>query len=212
MARRTLVKGVIAIGSCLIFAGVTQAMPARAEEAASGLVDVQYGFMVNRRKCVGCKNCVAACRKYNKLSDDTPDRRRITERFDSHGKKYRVSTSCMHCDDPNCMRVCPAGAISKVDAGIVQVDKDLCIGCKYCFQACPYEVPRYNSDSMDKCDCCLGAGVKPGDQPYCVSACKFGALSYGPIDDLVAEAESLNHEVVRVGDACEPNCYITGEV
>ncbi|MEI3230849.1 MAG: 4Fe-4S dicluster domain-containing protein [Gordonibacter pamelaeae] len=59
----------------------------------------------------------------------------------------------------SCLKVRPAGAISKDATGIVKVDPDVCIGCKYCFQACPYEVPRYNSVSMDKCDCCQGAGV-----------------------------------------------------
>ena len=85
------------------------------------------------------------------------------------------------------MKVCPAGAISKDAHGIVKVNPDVCIGCKYCFQACPYEVPKYNSVSMDKCDCCLGAGVPLGEKPHCVSACKLGALSYGKIDDLMAQ-------------------------
>ena len=75
------------------------------------------------------------------------------------------------------MRVCPAGAISKDAHGIVKVNPDVCIGCKYCFQACPYEVPKYNSVSMDKCDCCQGSGVAIGEDPYCVRACKFGALA-----------------------------------
>ena len=84
------------------------------------------------------------------------------------------------------MRVCPAGAISKDAHGIVKVNPDVCIGCKYCFQACPYEVPKYNSVSMDKCDCCLSAGIELGEKPYCVRACKFRALNYGTLEELMA--------------------------
>ena len=66
------------------------------------------------------------------------------------------------------------------------VDHDRCIGCKYCYQACPFGVPHYTSAGMDKCDLCLEAGVALGEAPNCVQACKFRALHFGTIDDLVA--------------------------
>ena len=87
------------------------------------------------------------------------------------------------------MKVCPAGAISKDAHGIVKVNPDVCIGCKYCFQACPYEVPKYNSVSMDKCDC------------------KFGALQFGPLDELM---ELTNHSAVPVAQANGPSCLVLG--
>lgn len=105
------------------------------------------------------------------------------------------------------MRVCPAGAISKDAHGIVKVNPDECIGCKYCFQACPYEVPKYNSVSMDKCDCCQGSGVAIGEDPYCVRACKFGALQFGPLDELM---ELTNHSAVPVAQANGPSCLVLG--
>ena len=108
--------------------------------------------------------------------------------------------------------MCPAGAITKGDAGIVSTNKDVCIGCKYCFEACPYGVPNYNSVAMDKCDCCLDAGVAPGEEPYCVRACKFGALEYGPLDDLYALAEKQGKTAVPVGEAGAPSCLLIGEV
>ena len=117
----------------------------------------------------------------------------------------------MHCADPNCLRVCPAGAISKGEAGIVSVDPDRCIGCKYCFQACPYGVPKYNGVSMDKCDCCLGSGVAPGDTPHCVSACGFGALTYGAMEELQAEATRRHAEAAPVGEECGPSCLLVTE-
>ena len=91
----------------------------------------------------------------------------------------------MHCADPACATVCPAGAITKGEAGIVSVNPDRCIGCKYCYQACPFSVPQYNSQSMVKCDCCLGNGVKPGETPHCAEACNFGALHFGMVSDLL---------------------------
>ena len=113
----------------------------------------------------------------------------------------------MHCDEPNRMRVCPAGAISKGEVGIVHVDKDKCIGCKYCYQACPYGVPNYDEEAMDKCDCCLDAGIAPGETPYCVQACIFNALKYEPIDELVAKAEACSPPAGG-GAPCGPNCYL----
>lgn len=183
MTRRVLLQGTAALGvSALAVGGAVGAgSSAFAEDAAPGangpgVGDVQYGFLVDLGKCVNCELCIEACRRENRLSDDTPDRRRITLFVNAKGENVTLSTSCMHCGEPSCLRVCPAGAISKGDAGIVSVDQERCIGCKYCFQACPYEVPRYNSVAMDKCDCCLGAGVPAGETPHCVRACKFDAL------------------------------------
>ena len=106
------------------------------------------------------------------------------------------------------MKVCPAGAISKDEHGVVKVDPDLCIGCKYCYQACPYEVPQYNSVSMDKCDCCQKAGVALGEEdPYCVRACKFGALKFGPLDELL---EATNGSAVPIAELNDPSCLVLG--
>lgn len=212
VSRRTLVKGAFALGaSAVIVGGVMAPRRALAESDSSVAdgenTDVQYGFLTDMSKCVGCELCVDACRKHNQLADDTPNRRRVDAYLDKRGMNAYVSTSCMHCGEPSCLRVCPAGAISKGEAGIVSVDQERCIGCKYCFQACPYEVPRYNSVAMDKCDCCLGAGVSAGEMPYCVRACKFDALHYGPLDELRAQAGDV---AVPIAQANEPSCLLLG--
>lgn len=207
LTRRRLLQGAAFAGaSAFIVGAVTLPAPASAEDSqdATGVAGVQYGFLVDASKCVNCEKCVAACREANGLSEDTPDRRRIQSFKDKRHHDVTVSTSCMHCADPSCLRVCPAGAIVKGDAGIVSVSKDDCIGCKYCYQACPYEVPRYNSEGMDKCDCCLTAGVAPGDTPYCVQACIFNALQYGPIEELKAKAP----HAVLIAAANDPSCLI----
>jgi len=214
ITRRVLLQGTAALGvSALAVGGAVGAgSSAFAEDAGAGangpgVGDVQYGFLVDLGKCVNCELCIEACRRENRLSDDTPDRRRITLFVNAKGENVTLSTSCMHCGEPSCLRVCPAGAISKGDAGIVSVDQERCIGCKYCFQACPYEVPRYNSVAMDKCDCCLDAGVPAGETPHCVRACKLDALRYGPLDELMAQA---NDAAVPIAQANDPSCLLLG--
>lgn len=212
VTRRALLQ-TSAVGACALVLGGVVASGAEAHaqgtnsKAEGGDGDVQYGFLVGLARCSGCERCVEACRKHNKLSDDTPDRRKVSSFKREHDRTYFVSTSCMHCAEPSCMKVCPAGAISKDAGGVVRVDSNVCIGCKYCFQACPYEVPKYNSVSMDKCDCCLGAGVSLGDDPYCVRACKFGALKFGPLDELM---ESTNGSAVSIAQANSPSCLLLG--
>lgn len=210
LTRRGFIKGGLVIGSSVIFAGGAAMTTAVAGEPGDeSLANIQYGFLVDLNKCSGCENCVAACRHFNHLSDETPDRRTVAEFTNGKGEAVYVSTSCMHCAEPSCLRVCPAGAISKGSGGIVSTNKDRCIGCKYCFQACPYGVPRYDSVAMDKCDCCLSAGVAPGETPHCVRECKFNALQYGPIEDLVAQAQG---KAAQIGSPNDPSCWLIGEV
>lgn len=222
ISRRDLVAGTATFGASALILGGTVALGGQIQagtayaigdaEAADGTSGGrQYGFLVDLSKCVGCENCVAACREANRLSDDTPNRRIVQAFMDENAMNVYVSTACNHCADPNCLRVCPAGAISKGEAGIVSVNKERCIGCKYCYQACPYGVPSYNDVAMDKCDCCLSAGLAPGETPYCVRACKFDALKFGPLDELRDEAEARGEAPVPVGEPCEPSCLLVGE-
>lgn len=144
------------------------------------------GFLVKPHNCLNCQACVEACRKFNKTPESRPARRHITK-YEKDGEALFVSTSCMHCEEPACASVCPAGAIKKAEDGVVYVDKDRCIGCKYCYQACPFGVPTYSSAAMDKCDCCTLGGTRPGNAPRCAEACKFGALHFGTVDELLAQ-------------------------
>ncbi len=167
-------------------------------------VEGQVGFLVKPKNCLNCQACVDACRKFNKIDKDQPARRKVTK-YEKEGEApLFVSTSCMHCANPACATVCPAGAIVKGEAGIVSVDDQRCIGCKYCYQACPFGVPHYTSVSMDKCDCCLGNGVKPGEEPHCAEACNFGALHFGMVADLLAECP----EATVVESSTQPSFYL----
>ena len=192
--RRSAVKiaaaaSLLAAGGACIF--MVDAAHAEDEGRAEGGRETgpyagRVGFLVKPHNCLNCQACVEACRKFNKTPESRPARRHITK-YEKDGEALFVSTSCMHCEEPACASVCPAGAIKKAEDGVVYVDKDRCIGCKYCSQACPFGVPTYSSAAMDKCDCCTLGGTRPGNAPRCAEACKFGALHFGTVDELLAQ-------------------------
>jgi len=104
---------------------------------------------------------------------------------------YNISLACNHCEEPICAEVCPAGAIAKRADGLVLIDPDRCIGCKYCSWACPYGAPQYDAEAghMTKCTFCaedLDAGLPPS----CVAACPLRALDFGDRAELEARYES----------------------
>ncbi|MBQ3105923.1 MAG: 4Fe-4S dicluster domain-containing protein [Eggerthellaceae bacterium] len=166
----------------------------------------QYGFYMDTERCIQCWACEVACKQWNGIPAGTIARRKVHEvttgTFPNVQRTF-VSMSCMHCDEPACAAVCPAGAISKrPDDGIVVVDKSKCIGCHYCFFACPFSVPQYTEEGMDKCDMCLGNGVKPGEMPHCVATCPTQALQFGEMSELRAQrSEEIAAGIAKAGDA-----------
>lgn len=207
MTRREILGGVAVVGAAVAASGAlcaSQALASPEEGVEPVREGVQYGFLVKTDNCIDCKKCVEACKSHNGTAGGEA-RRKVTPYTSSYGKKIYISTGCMHCEDPACMSVCPAGAISKRGDGIVVVDSDRCIGCKYCYQACPFSVPHYDEEGMDKCDCCLGAGIEAGDQPYCAQACLFGALHYGTLDEL----SKMNHRTaLRIEASTKPSYLV----
>ncbi len=110
---------------------------------------------------------------------------------------YAVRQACMHCG--SCAKVCPAKAIVQREDGIVTVDPDKCIGCHYCYQACPFDIPRYGEDgTMRKCIMC-NERVDAGKEPACVEACPTNALTFGYRDDLVDDGGERVVELVEEG-------------
>ncbi|MFO7962320.1 MAG: 4Fe-4S dicluster domain-containing protein [Desulfobacterales bacterium] len=100
---------------------------------------------------------------------------------------YRVRP-CYHCSEPICIEACPVDAIKKrKEDGIVTVDRNLCIGCKECLNACPFGAPQFEESNpdpkMQKCDLCLDRWME-GKKPICVTACPTRALDAGPMDEL----------------------------
>lgn len=156
-----------------------------------------YGMLIDLKKCVGCHACAVACKE----AHGTPPgitRSHVKREFEGEypdATMHIVPMLCMHCENPPCVEACPTeGATYKREDGIVVVDKEKCIGCHYCFFACPFGVPQYTDEGMDKCDCCIGNGVEPGDTPHCVATCPTQALQFGTMDEL---AEKVGDKKAR---------------
>ena len=152
----------------------------------------QYGFYVEVDKCVQCHACEVACKAANGVDLGVKWRRVVTVWNGTYPKvgNESISLSCMHCGNPACEAVCPAGAISKdPETGVVTVDRSKCIGCHYCFFACPVGVPQYGQDgTMQKCHLCIEK-VSQGQDPPCVWTCPAGALHAGPLEELAVLAQ-----------------------
>ncbi|MEM4250895.1 MAG: 4Fe-4S dicluster domain-containing protein [Candidatus Bathyarchaeia archaeon] len=101
----------------------------------------KYAYVVDVGKCIGCRNCVGACKKEN----NTPEGIFWMELLYPTGVDYKfMPRPCMHCDNPPCTKVCPVNARYKRDDGFVLTDFERCIGCRYCQVACPYGVNYFN--------------------------------------------------------------------
>ena len=124
--------------------------------------------------CIQCHACELACVKWRELEDGV-QYRRVSAKFEGAYPMPKLMTrsdACLHCEDPACAATCPVGAITKNEDGIVLVDRDSCIGCRLCYDACPVQVPQFGADgTMQKCDMCIGT-----DGPYCAAVCPTRAI------------------------------------
>jgi formate dehydrogenase iron-sulfur subunit len=142
--------------------------------------------------CIGCNACQDGCKAANNLPEGAEQRLSPTAftALEQHGERF-VRRLCQHCQVPTCVSVCPVGAFKKTEDGPVLYDAEKCIGCRYCMQACPFRVPRYEWKStrprVQKCIFCYSRLAK-GMQTACAEACPTGATKFGDRDELIAEA------------------------
>ena len=165
-----------------------------------------------------CKACQVACMQWNDLRDDIgtnvgvyrqPDRSHRSV-VDGHAvcrnrPRRRLDLirkdGCMHCEDPGCLKACPApGAIVKYANGIVDFISENCIGCGYCIAGCPFDIPRISKkdNKAYKCSLCSDR-VSVGQAPACVKTCPTGALQFGSKVDMVARGEKRVHDLQERG-------------
>lgn len=157
--------------------------------------------------CVGCRSCEAACRKVNELPvPDKPftdthvldEERRTTAKAYTVVNKYYVTgkigpsfrkIQCNHCAEPACASACFVKAFKKTETGAVTYDASVCVGCRYCMIACPFEIPAYEYNEsftprVMKCTMCHPRILK-GQLPGCVEVCPMEALTFGKREDLL---------------------------
>ena len=120
-----------------------------------------------------------------------------------------LSLSCQHCENPACVEICPADAITKREDGTVIADQSKCLGCQACQTACPYGVPQYREDdgTMIKCDGCADRRAV-GLQPACAHTCFYNALYAGPLSEL--EALAAEREAERMEGETGPSIFVAG--
>lgn len=156
----------------------------------------QLAFYFDSTACTGCKACQIACKDKNDLPVENNYRRVLLYggggwtpqgdfMFANNVFAYALSIACMHCEKPICAEVCPVGAITKRDDGVVLINQDLCIGCRYCEWSCPYGAPQFHEAKgvMTKCDFCVDLQAQ-GENPACVDACVMRCLDWGELDEL----------------------------
>jgi formate dehydrogenase iron-sulfur subunit len=171
---------------------------------------VEVSKIVDIDLCIGCKACEVACKEWNDLEaeetsnfgsyqshpDLTPntwDLMRFNEvELDGGDLAWLIrKDSCLHCEEPGCLLACPApGAIVQYENGIVDFDQDKCIGCQYCVAGCPFDIPRFDSETKKvyKCTLCVDR-VSNGLEPACVKACPTGSIRFGTKEEMVAYGE-----------------------
>ncbi len=163
-------------------------------------------FLCDVERCIDCNACAVACKNENEVPWGINRRRVVTLNEGEPGQKS-ISVACMHCTDAPCIAVCPVSCMYQTPEGVVLHNKDVCIGCGYCFYACPFGAPQFPQTSafgvrgkMDKCTFCAGGPEKDksdaefrkygrnrlaeGKLPLCAEMCSTKALLAGDGDVL----------------------------
>ena len=160
----------------------------------------RYAIVTDLNSCVGCLACTVACKAFNsvpiglfwnKVLRVGPNTKKGASGQWPDVDMYFLPVGCQHCENPECVKVCPTGASYKKEDGTVQIDKSKCIGCRFCAMAGPYGVRSYNADEkvVEKCTLCEQK-IAQGMLPQCVAQCGGRARFFGDLDKGVDSFEA----------------------
>jgi Fe-S-cluster-containing dehydrogenase component/formate-dependent nitrite reductase membrane component NrfD len=147
---------------------------------------LRYAFVIDQGRCIGCHACSVAC----KAEHDVPlgDYRTWVKYVEKGAfpdvRRFFTVLRCNHCEAAPCVEICPTTALYRRDDGIVDFDRDACIGCKACMQACPYDALYIHPDrgTAEKCNFCAHR-IEIGLEPPCATVCPAEAILVGDLDD-----------------------------
>lgn len=181
-------------------------------EARKGLEGRKFVMVIDLAKCKNARKCVEACQEGHMLPKDIEWMKLFLLQDDTNTARYWFPRPCFQCDKPMCVSVCPVGATYKRDDGVVLIDNQRCIGCKFCMTGCPYSVRVFNwkdpevkvpadnvydpekaipqvEGTVGKCIFCADK-LRNNELPRCVSACPMGVLYFGDfLEDTVTNGE-----------------------
>lgn len=174
----------------------------------------RYGMLIDTTRCIGCYACRIACQNQNHLPADVSliDFHEFERGAQPCVRVETVPTQCMHCEDAPCQSVCPTAATYTDPDGIVRIDPEKCIGCKYCMAACPYGARVVNEETgaVDKCRFCTVSALDGTEMCTCVTACPTGVRVFGDLDDPESEVSKqiaeLNAQPID-GDLTEAKVF-----
>jgi len=172
------------------------------QEGREGIAGKRWVYVVDLSKCRNARKCMTACNEAHHLRPEQHHINTLKMKESKDTPAYYMPKPCMHCDNPPCVAVCPVDATYKRPDGIVLIDNERCIGCRFCLAACPYSARIFNwtepeKDSEDKektydvelnvpqrkgtvSKCLFSADrLREGKLPYCVSACPNGVYYFG---------------------------------
>jgi Fe-S-cluster-containing dehydrogenase component/formate-dependent nitrite reductase membrane component NrfD len=178
---------------------------------------MKYGFLIDHDRCIGCHACTVAC----KAENDVPvGNFRTWVKYVEKGaypevRRHFAVLRCNHCTNAPCVKICPVNALEKRDDGIVDIDRDACIGCRACMQACPYDAIYLNEDkgTVEKCHFCAHR-VEKGLEPACVIVCPETAIIAGDLHDPSSKISKMVKEnktlIRRPEQKTGPNVHYKG--
>jgi len=189
------------------------------KQAVEGIKGRKFVMVIDLSKCKNARKCVEACQEGHSLSRAQEWMRIYLMQDNKKTAPYWFPRPCFHCDNPLCVSVCPVGATYKRSDGIVLIDNDRCIGCKFCMTGCPYSARVFNwtepehqkleekdytpelnvpakEGTVGKCVFCADK-LRNNELPRCVQACPMGVLYFG---DVLEDTVTNGDETVRFSD------------